>query len=718
MVSALKRLSALAFGAVVLFTAGLAQAQQGSFVIPDRPVWVGEVFDTGVDWRVDWSTFQNLEGPPEWKSDPLVTEPLGAPALVGPSTAGGATIGLRTRGMALRPGTITLQPVRQNMVLKVGAYQTDEYSRAITAARMVQSARGTVRVRPLPAPPEGFTGAVGQFTAVSKVDKTALRVGDSLIWTVTVTGLGNWPMIKGLPARAASRDFDVIGQPKIVEEDRGEAKPPASPVPGAVPVANLFERAMSEEVVLSPTRAGRYVLSAFEMVAFDPKTGRYYTVGAPPITLEIAPGPNGEGTEPIAAAPEPKADALAEDGKLPPFAPGRAGVVAPPPHWLWLTALGVLPLLLAGLWVALALHRAYMADPDRVARGADVRLRKTLARLQRSADPVERRRLVRAWQTDVALRWKFGSLAPTPRSFGVLVGWSALWAEADRFLYARQGHLPDDWSRRALAQLDGMDSLEPFKPLTAFERGNVWPIAAALLLSLALWTPQLAHAQQHGLKALQARVVEAPRDWKAHYNLAISLAAQKKWEEAAAQAAIAYVQAPASPRTQALWTHAAQEAGSSLEPGASVPRPRGWESRIVGALSPALWRWLALALAWLAAGGVAVILLARFGRIARRLRHLGSAMIAVAVVGGAVTSLALSAWGPVSRAEAVLVWKAGPMRAVPVDTAAEQAPYQLAAGTAGYVDRAWLGWRHVRLGDGRSGWLRQETLLWVWSKPR
>lgn len=718
MVTALRLIRAVALGAVVLFAAAAAHAQQGAFVVPDRPVWVGEVFDTGVDWRVDWSNFQNLEGPPQWKSDPLVTEPLGAPALVGASTPTGATIGLRTRGMALRPGTLTLQPVRQTMVLKVGAYQTDEYSRAITASRQVLSARGVVRVRPLPPPPEGFTGAVGQFTAVSKVDKTALRVGDSLTWTVTVTGLGNWPMIKGLPPRAASRDFDVIGQPKLVEEDRGEPKPAPSPVPGAVPVANLFERAMSEAVVLAPTRAGRYVLSGFEMAAFDPKTGRYYTVAAPPITLEIAPGPNGEGTEPIAAAPEPKADELAQDGKLPPFVTGRANVTPPPPQWLWLTALSVLPVLLAALWAGLALHRAYMADPDRLARGADLRLRKTLARLPRTADPIERRRLVRAWQRDVALRWKFGSLAPTPRSFGVLVGWSALWAEADRFLYARQGQLPDDWSARALVQLDKMDGLEPFKPLTAFEPGNVWPIAAALLLSVALWAPQIAHAQARGLKALQTRVVEAPRDWKAHYNLGITLAAQKKWEEAAAQAAIAYVQAPASPRTQALWVRTAQEAGSSLEPGASVPRPRGWESKAIGALSPAVWRWLALGLAWLAAGGVAVILLARFGRVGRRWRHLGAGMIGLAIAGGLVTSAALAAYGPLSRDTAVIVWKAGPMRAVPVDTAAEQAPYQLAAGTAGYIDRTWLGWRRIRLGDGRSGWLRQENLLWVWSRPR
>ncbi len=65
----------------------------------------------------------------------------------------------------------------------------------------------------------------------------------------------------------------------------------------------------------------------------------------------------------------------------------------------------------------------------------------------------------------------------------------------------------------------------------------------------------------------------------------------------------------------------------------------------------------------------------------------------------------------------MLVWGAGPLRPLPVDTPAEEAEIQLAGGTAGRVDKAYLGWRRVRLADGRSGWTRAERLLPVWGAP-
>jgi len=125
-----------------------------------------------------------------------------------------------------------------------------------------------------------------------------------------------------------------------------------------------------------------------------------------------------------------------------------------------------------------------------------------------------------------------------------------------------------------------------------------------------------------------------------------------------------------------------------------------------------------MAMAWLAAGGVALALLVRFGRLARRFAAIGLGLIVLAALGGAVSGTALAAYGPLARRDAVVLWKAGPLRAVPVDTPAETETVQLAAGAAGRIDRSYLGWRRVRLGDGRTGWIRRENLLWVWTAAR
>lgn len=34
-----------------------ATSVEGSYVLPDRPVWAGEVFELGLQWRVDREAF-------------------------------------------------------------------------------------------------------------------------------------------------------------------------------------------------------------------------------------------------------------------------------------------------------------------------------------------------------------------------------------------------------------------------------------------------------------------------------------------------------------------------------------------------------------------------------------------------------------------------------------------------------------------------------------
>ncbi|MFT4933895.1 MAG: hypothetical protein ACI9LT_000568 [Pseudoalteromonas distincta] len=675
-----------------------AQPVTGAFEAPDKPLWAGEVFDLTLAWTVDWSTFGNLEGELAWESAPLAAEPWGAPALRAPPAPGAtrAVIEFKTRAMALAPGLTPVQPARQVMRLQTGVVDMEEYQRAITETRTIESAPGLFRIRPLPPAPAGFLGAVGQFEVESAVEAKEIRVGESLTWRVTLSGTGNWPAISGLPARQVSRDFQLIGEPEQTEGADG----------------TLFERSLSESVTLVPQRAGRYVLGAFEVVAFDPGAGRYVRHLAPPITLEVLPGPNGD----LLPPEPPPGDLPDEDAPLPPMLKGEAAALAPPSDRLFVGALLTAPLGLLSLWLGLAFWRAYDADPYRRARGAHRRLARTLARLAQDLPATEARVLVRGWQRDAGLRLRLGLAAPAPEAFED-PRWAALWREADRFLYGRVGVLPQDWLTRAAELHAALGPPPPFRPATALRRPNLLPAAAGLAsLALILMTSG-AHAEEMTAKALTERVAEAPLDWRARHNLAIALAAQDRWEEAAGHAAVAFVQSPSDPQTRQLWLTTGAKAGYSLAPGASVPRPRDWRSRAIAAASPAVWRWLLIGFAALTTVGLGASLYRRY-RAGRRLVRAGLGLAALAAVGMMVSATALASYGALGSSRAVVIWGAGPLRPLPVDTPAEAAEIQLAGGAVGRAEQTYLGWRQVRLGDGRTGWTRQENLIWVWGAPR
>lgn len=712
---------ALGLTACVLWTAAApasaraapADSVSGAFDLPERPVWAGEVFDLTLGWRVHWDTFGNLEGELEWKSEPLVAEPWKAPSLAGgPGGAGTfATIQRRTRAMALQPGALRLTPARQMMVLQTGVVRMEDYERAITATVPVKSAPGVLNVRALPPPPPDFVGAVGRFTLRSAVDVTQLRVGEAVTWTVTMAGVGNWPALSGLPVRQASRDFDVVGAPKLIEGKE----------------ATLFERSLSEAVVLVPRRAGRYVLGGVEMAVFDPQQGRYVQVRAPALTLEIRPGPNGEGAE-TAAAPESGTTEASEE-ILPALLSGRGRASAPPPELPWRWALAACPAVILGLWMGLALLRARERDPDREARAAYRRLGPGLAALAAARDSGERRARVRSWQRDAAWLLKLNQAAPVVHAFAERGDWARLWAEAELFLYGRSGVLPGDWSERARRVLDAHPSPPPFRPASALRRDALLPALCLLLVCAWGSVPQATAAQ--GLagqgaavegaseRSLRAVLDRDPLDWRTRYNLAVTLAAQDRWDEAAGHAAVAWVQRPATRETRAFWVRADKQAGYGAGTSTGVPSPLGWRGRAVGLASPAAWRLILLASAGLAALAAALALLARYGRASRALLRPGLALLLAAGVSGAAACAALAAYGPLASPDAVLVWRAAPLRPLPVDALDDPNAQLLAAGAAGWAEGRFLDWRRVHLSDGRSGWMRQEHLIWVWgARPR
>jgi hypothetical protein len=124
---------------------------------------------------------------------------------------------------------------------------------------------------------------------------------------------------------------------------------------------------------------------------------------------------------------------------------------------------------------------------------------------------------------------------------------------------------------------------------------------------------------------------------------------------------------------------------------------------------------MALALVWSGALSLGAALFGRY-RDVRRLQAVGLGAGAISGLAAAVAAIALYAYGVAASPDAVLVWRAAPLRALPVDTPAETAPVQLPAGAAAHAERAFLGWWRLRFADGRAGWVRRENLIWLWPR--
>jgi hypothetical protein len=129
-------------------------------------------------------------------------------------------------------------------------------------------------VQPLPSPPAGFSGLVGDFDVRTSVSRTDLRVGESVTLETVVSGKGNAQQISQ-PDFGDLADWKSYEDPVKIEYDR---------TGGAFKGSKTFRRA------LVPVRSGQLQVPAVRVVFFDPERQEYRTATAPAIDLDVEPG--------------------------------------------------------------------------------------------------------------------------------------------------------------------------------------------------------------------------------------------------------------------------------------------------------------------------------------------------------------------------------------------------------------------------------------------
>lgn len=677
--------------------AAMVPAVTGRFVLPKRSLWVGEVFPVRLIWQVNWTVFRYLDGDLIWTADPLVAEGLAADSPGPPRVAPDATtaeLSFTTYAMALSPGSFNVKPARQRMQMVTGSYDAGGITIANLGAVTAVSSGAPLKVRALPAAPREFTGAVGHFALTSSLSTREGRVGEPMVWTVRLSGTGNWTGFAGVPPRPLPRDFEMIGAPQDTAKDP-QGKP-----------ASLFQRSLTEAITIVPRNSGSFALGPVEMTVFDPTASRYLKITAPPVALNVQPGsaasPSGEATP-----------AMALPVALPPALYGTGDAWPPLPTYFWRASLAAPIVAVSLAWLGMAVQRARRTDPNRALRAAHGELIRTLAALAANPDDGERRRLLRVWQHEVGIRFKVPHAAPSSSTFADAL-WSRLWEEVERHLYGRHVPLLQDWPARAQAALAALGAPPPWDPRSVLAAGQLYPVTLVAALMCVLVTAFAAPLTAGGYAhAVQADALRSG-DWVGHYSLARKAAQGQRWDRAAALAGKAWVQHPGSRETTRLWALTAQEAGFAGWAAGGLPLPSELSGEIAGLLPPIGWQLATLAAELAGALGLALLLALRFGYLQQYTVVHAAAMAIGGAVGLASGLVGLASWGVAASPDSAILSHQVPLRELPVESPVNESPILLVAGTTAHRGRAFLGWVQVTLADGRHGWLRREDVLPLW----
>ena len=145
-----------------------------------------------------------------------------------------------------------------------------------TIEKKLKSNALVINVKPLPAEkrPADFSGAVGNYTFTSSIDKTQYKTNDPVTLKFTVSGAGNIQLIDKLSA-VFPPDFEVY-DPKVTSDINTTA--------AGVSGSQVFE------YLIIPRKPGKFTIKPVPFTYYDLKKRQYVTLTSPEYTLNVAKG--------------------------------------------------------------------------------------------------------------------------------------------------------------------------------------------------------------------------------------------------------------------------------------------------------------------------------------------------------------------------------------------------------------------------------------------
>jgi hypothetical protein len=158
-----------------------------------------------------------------------------------------------------KSGKLEISPfdivVQHDKKVKVGYFTTYQ-----TQNTTLQSKAVNVSVKPLPdGKPRAFSGAIGDFDITANVNATEVKANDAIVFKVTVKGKGSIKLIDKVDYEFSPtfEVFDPVVKSKVSENGMSGSK--------------------EFEITVIPRHSGEFVVNPFQLVYFNPLTGKYIT---------------------------------------------------------------------------------------------------------------------------------------------------------------------------------------------------------------------------------------------------------------------------------------------------------------------------------------------------------------------------------------------------------------------------------------------------------
>lgn len=139
----------------------------------------------------------------------------------------------------------------------------------------------TINVSPLPAKPDGFSGAVGKFTVSSSISEKEVDANDAVTLKLVVKGSGNMKLIS----------TPVIDFPKDFETYDAKVNDKFDITKSGLAGSKEFE------YLIVPRHAGTYEIPAAKFIYFDSDSHTYKTLTTEAYTLKVNKGKGGNGAQ-------------------------------------------------------------------------------------------------------------------------------------------------------------------------------------------------------------------------------------------------------------------------------------------------------------------------------------------------------------------------------------------------------------------------------------
>jgi hypothetical protein len=173
----------------------------------------------------------------------------------------------------LRPGEHAIEPSAMDLVVRTFERRFFGPPLSRHEELSLRTPPRTVNVRPLPAAPARFGGAVGQLSLAARLEPAEIRLGEAATLTVTLAGAGNLQGVEA-PQVTAPAGLDLLPPQQAGDEELQGTRVHGS-------------RTWSFPVV--PRRPGRHTLEVPPVSYFDPRSGQYRTAAASPVAFTALP---------------------------------------------------------------------------------------------------------------------------------------------------------------------------------------------------------------------------------------------------------------------------------------------------------------------------------------------------------------------------------------------------------------------------------------------